>query len=110
MNLNNKTAVKIKEAREAKNISQQAMAKRLAMSDSAYSRLENGKVQITLNIVEKLSQELSVSITELLSLAVTETNNFTNSSIIAQRGTINLSLSGEDLEKIISIINAKEKL
>jgi transcriptional regulator with XRE-family HTH domain len=107
--MNSKTAVKIKEARIAKNISQNAIAKKLNMSDSAYSRLENGEVQITLTQIEKISQELSISITELLSLAVTETNNFTNSNIIAQRGNINFSLTMEDLEKIITLINANKK-
>lgn len=66
MNLNEKTALNIKEIRRGYNMSQTSMAKKLHISTSAYSRLENGEVQITLNILQHIAEILEVSIFELI--------------------------------------------
>jgi transcriptional regulator with XRE-family HTH domain len=69
MNLNQKTDVRIKEACELKNILQEQFAKAIAMSPSAYNRLENHETQITLNALEKIAKELNLNRTDLLQAA-----------------------------------------
>jgi transcriptional regulator with XRE-family HTH domain len=104
MNLNNKTALKIKEARESKNISQTALAKELSISGSAYSRLENGEVQITLNILELLAEKLDLQVVELLGINTSQVNHFNNGLAQSVSGTINITLPAEEFQKIYSKI------
>lgn len=56
MDLNELTAAKIKELRKELGISAEAMATDLGMSKTAFSQLENGKVDITLKRVEAISK------------------------------------------------------
>jgi transcriptional regulator with XRE-family HTH domain len=102
MTLNDKTAFNIKAAREDKNIKQAAFAKLLEMSASAYSRLENGEIQISLNVLHLISEKLNISIAELLELKGTQINNFKD-NYIAQTGgssTLNISLTPDEFQKI----------
>lgn len=68
MNLNKRTLIRIRKERERKNISQQAVAKQLHISVSAYSRLENGEVALTLDMIEKISHALLIPMAGLLDL------------------------------------------
>ncbi len=101
MTLNDKTALNIKSARESKNIKQASFAKSIDMSASAYSRLENGEIQIGLNALQLIAEKLNISIIELLGLASTHITNFKD-NMFAQGGgsTLNISLTPEEFQKI----------
>lgn len=106
MTINNKVALKIKEYRDFKNISQAALAKQLLMSNSAYSRLENGEIQITLTMLEKIAEKLNVTMLELLDFKSSQINNFNNNSF-AQSGnsTINITLTPDEFQKVYAEVN-----
>lgn len=66
---------KIKTARYMKNYTQEYMADLLKVSQKTYSNFENDKTEPTLSQLEKISEELEISILELLQDAVYITNN-----------------------------------
>lgn len=72
MELNKLVASRIREFREYRNISQKALAHKLRISISAYSRLESGNVQITLNILEKIANELSIPMSKIINIVTQE--------------------------------------
>jgi transcriptional regulator with XRE-family HTH domain len=111
MDINNKVATKIKEIRDHKNISQAAIAKQLEISTSAYSRLESGEVQITLNILEKISQLLEVNIVELLDLKNTQINYFNHNPFAHNMSTgctINICIPVDEVKEFITEIVSKK--
>ncbi len=61
------TTEKIKRLRRLLGLSQKEMAERLHMDQSAYSRLENGKVQLSVDRLRMLSAIFEVSAADLLS-------------------------------------------
>lgn len=97
MDLNNKVALKIKEIREKKNFSQLKFSKLVNMSNSAYSRIENGEVQITLNTLDKIAEKLSVPLLELLDFKSTQINHFNNNAFVQSgENTLNISLTPDE--------------
>lgn len=66
MNINHLTASRIREIRTEKGFTSEAVAKELKISKTAYSNLENGKVEITLNRIEKLAQIFNISVSEFI--------------------------------------------
>ncbi|TAG30296.1 MAG: XRE family transcriptional regulator [Sphingobacteriia bacterium] len=56
----------IRQLREQHNYTQAYVAKRLGMSQNAYSKIENAYTQLTVKHVKKLSKVLEVSILDLL--------------------------------------------
>ncbi len=109
MNINDQVAAKIKEIRESKNVSQATFAKQIGMSNSAYSRIESGEVQLTVVVLEQISEKLNVSIFELMDFKSTQVNNFNNNQFAQNGGnpTINISLPVEEFYKWVS--HMKEK-
>jgi transcriptional regulator with XRE-family HTH domain len=69
MNINELTASKIKELRKKAGISAEAVAADIAISKTAYSQLENGKVEITLTRLESLSKVLKMPIGAFLPIS-----------------------------------------
>lgn len=65
MNLNQLTASRIKELRQQLGITSESVAKDLQISKSAYSQLENGHVEITLQRIEALTEIFQVSLSEI---------------------------------------------
>ena len=61
-----KTGNLIKELRTEKGLTQKELAKKLNVSTAAVSKWENGKGFPDISILEKLSSELEISITELV--------------------------------------------
>jgi transcriptional regulator with XRE-family HTH domain len=108
MDLNQKTAIRIKEAREQRNISQEHFAKAIALSPSACSRLENGKTQITINTLDKIAKELKLSITELTQSNNHQNNTFTKSIVAQNNSSLNLNLTPDQFAKIYNIIKGEE--
>lgn len=77
---------KLKTLRDAK-MKQDDMATELNMSQSNYSKIENGEVALTLPVLEKIAKILAVSPIELLNIDKTSiqlnsnNNNGTNNSL-----------------------------
>ena len=52
---------KIKELREQKRISQEAMAEKLHITQSAYSKYESNQVQISVDMLLRVAEVLEIS-------------------------------------------------
>lgn len=66
MDANKKIAIKIKELRLQKGYSADYVASNLKISRTAYSQLENGKVEITFNRVEAIAEILQIPFTAFI--------------------------------------------
>jgi transcriptional regulator with XRE-family HTH domain len=56
----------IKQIRESKKITQEEVARKIGISQNAYSKIENNLTQLTINHVKQISLALNVSPLELL--------------------------------------------
>ncbi len=61
-----KPELKIKQIRELKNITQEFVAKELELSTRAYSKIESGETQLTINRLNEISAILKVDPIEIL--------------------------------------------
>lgn len=61
-----KPELKIKQLRELKNFTQEYMAGHLGISTRAYSKIETGETQLTLNRLNEISAVLGISPIEVL--------------------------------------------
>lgn len=66
MTINDKVAARIKELRESKHLLQKGVADLLALSESAYSRLEAGKTHINIDTIYRLSEIFECNISDIL--------------------------------------------
>ena len=57
---------KIKQIRELKNFTQEYMAQKLKLSTRAYSKIETGETQLTINRLNEISEVLEVQPMEIL--------------------------------------------
>lgn len=71
---------KIKHLRELRNFTQEFIAHSLGLSQRAYSSIENGKTQLTIERLKEITQILNVSIGDILDIEsqTTYNNNFNN--------------------------------
>ena len=58
--------IKIKQIRELKNITQEHIASELGLSTRAYSKIESGETQLTINRLNEISRILNIDPIELL--------------------------------------------
>lgn len=58
--------LKIKQIRELKNITQEHVANQLGLSTRAYSKIETGETQLTINRLNEISSALGVAPLEIL--------------------------------------------
>jgi transcriptional regulator with XRE-family HTH domain len=58
--------VKIKQIRELKNITQEHIANQLGLSTRAYSKIETGETQLTINRLNEISRILGIDPIEVL--------------------------------------------
>jgi transcriptional regulator with XRE-family HTH domain len=58
--------IKIKQIRELKNVSQEYVANQLGLSIRAYSKIETGETQLTINRLNEISKALGVDPIEVL--------------------------------------------
>lgn len=86
MNINQLTASKIREVRNRIGYTAEAMASSLGISKSAYSQLENGRIEITLTRIEAIANIFQVPMSELIP------NIQTNYNISNKKGTILLQI------------------
>ena len=56
----------LRKYRELRNYSQDYVARKMGISQNAYSKIENNSTQLTVNHVKQISQMLEVSIMDLL--------------------------------------------
>lgn len=66
MDLNKLTAAKIRETRKKSGLTAESVAHDLGISKPAYSRLENGHIEISMNKIEMLAHILNVPYSELI--------------------------------------------
>lgn len=102
MDINKKTALKIRELRENKSYTQQYMADNLGVSKNSYSLIELGKTKIHLELLAKISELLETPLDKILSLPDNNVQNNENSFVVTQNnsGTLYFSFSEEMLLKI----------
>lgn len=100
MNYNLLIAQRIKKVRTEKAFTQKYIAEALSLTENAYSRIENGHTQLTINNLFIIAQRLELSINELLSVAdSTVVNN--NSSLVmnnVNHGSLNINLTPEEFQ------------
>ncbi len=104
MNINQKTASKIKELRNQANLSQKVIAEELGIKESTYGRIENGYTELTVTNLFRIAELLDADVGELLGLrASTRINNDKNAMIISniQNGTVHIHLTGEELREML---------
>ena len=58
--------IKIKQIRELKNITQEYVAQKLGLSTRAYSKIESGETQLTINRLNEISEVLGIGSMEVL--------------------------------------------
>ena|SRR5690554_2447759 len=58
--------IKIKQIRELKNFTQEYMAQQLGLSTRAYSKIETGETQLTINRLNEISHILGITPVEVL--------------------------------------------
>lgn len=61
-----KPELKIKQLRELKNFTQEYMAQQLGLSTRAYSKIETGETQLTVNRLNEISHILGITPVEVL--------------------------------------------
>lgn len=112
MNINQLTASRIKEIRNEKGLTAEAVAKELQISKAAYSHLENGKVEITLNRVETLAQVFNVSISQIIPTVTTNTQIFNGNGGDSRNSHTSHTLinlltnSEENLDAVLRVIRS----
>lgn len=112
MNINHNEIVasRIKEIRIKKGVSQKNVADFIALSPNAYSRIENGFTQLTVQNLFLIADCLKVKVEEILEI---EKNVFNNEGAIfgAQKndGTLHISLSPKEFNEIYEILENKNR-
>lgn len=81
---------KIKQIRELKNFTQEYMAQNLGLSTRAYSKIETGETQLTINRLNEISAILGVQPMEVLGFDDKKVFNFYNSNYINNVKNINM--------------------
>ncbi|MCF8321671.1 MAG: helix-turn-helix domain-containing protein [Flavobacterium sp.] len=81
---------KIKQIRELKNFTQEYVAQKLGLSTRAYSKIETGETQLTINRLNEISAVLGIGPMEVLGFDDKKVFNFYNSNDINNIKNINL--------------------
>lgn len=104
--------LKIKQLRELKNFTQEYMAQQLGLSTRAYSKIETGETQLTVNRLNEISKILGITPVEVLGFDDKKVFNFYNSQDINNIKNINLpeKLIEQYEETIQSLKNQIETL
>jgi transcriptional regulator with XRE-family HTH domain len=84
------TEIKIKQIRELKNFTQEYVAQQLGLSTRAYSKIETGETQLTINRLNEISAILEVQPMEVLGFDDKKVFNFYNSNDINNVKNMNM--------------------
>ncbi|REG92270.1 helix-turn-helix protein [Flavobacterium aquicola] len=71
--------IKIKQIRELKNLTQEHISNELGLSVRAYSKIESGETQLTINRLKQISAILEIDPIEILGFNVKNIFNINNS-------------------------------
>jgi transcriptional regulator with XRE-family HTH domain len=82
--------IKIKQIRELKNFTQEYVAQQLGLSTRAYSKIETGETQLTINRLNEISGIFGVPPMEVLGFDDKKVFNFYNSNDINNVKNINM--------------------
>jgi transcriptional regulator with XRE-family HTH domain len=82
--------IKIKQIRELKNFTQEYVAQQLGLSTRAYSKIETGETQLTINRLNEISAILEVPPMEVLGFDDKKVFNFYNSNDINNVKNMNM--------------------
>jgi transcriptional regulator with XRE-family HTH domain len=82
--------IKIKQIRELKNFTQEYVAQQLGLSTRAYSKIETGETQLTINRLNEISAILEVQPMEVLGFDDKKVFNFYNSNDINNVKNMNM--------------------
>jgi len=109
MDINSLTANRIKELRIESGKSQEVIAKEMGLSKSAYERLENGKIDISLKSLELVAKYYNLNLSELVTQKNATSYHCENSQALAiQQGnnqTFNFNVSKEDIDKVVEVLS-----
>ncbi len=72
--------IKIKQIRELKNFTQEYVAQKLGLSTRAYSKIETGETQLTINRLNEISKVLEIEPMQLLGFDDKKIFNINNST------------------------------
>ena len=96
---------KIKNVREAKNLSQKEISNMVQMDQSQYSKIENGKTDPTTNTLEKIAKALGIELSELfISDTIFKDINSVNKTIMEKIRLIEM-LDEKEQTSIYNIID-----
>ncbi len=105
MNTNQLTATRIKEERLRLNYTQQSVADHLGMNISNYSRLENGKYEITIAKLEAIAEFFKVPLVNLINSTTSNNYHFNNCiGVNNGHGTLNQTFDQTQFTKSIELI------
>lgn len=90
---------KIRKIRENKNYTQEFMADSLHITQRAYSSIENGKTQLTIERLIEISKILETSVSEILGLDSNSIYNSFNNQGVKNQGNL-INFKQHDLEEI----------
>lgn len=98
MNENTIIANKIKALRLSKQLLQKDIAVMLNLSENAYSRIENGHTQLTIETLYRICERLQVDIAEVMDVSKKNIHN-TNSNIIFSQndGTFHVNITPTEI-------------
>lgn len=96
---NAQVVAKIKELRQQNNIGQQALATALGLTVAAYSRIESGKTQLTINNLFTIAEALGTDISRLLPFTASNNAHNHHSLVMTNfnQGQIHIDINAKEL-------------
>ncbi len=94
---------KIKELREAKGISQRALAALISMNQSQYSKIERGIVDPRISTIEKICSGLKISVSDFF---LTYKASKNHNSTLLEKVMLIEKLSPKDQSTIFSLVDS----
>ena len=109
--MNTKIGSRIRTLRNSKGVSQEEMADRLHISQSAYSRIETGESNNWVHLIDKLCLELQVKPEELFESEGLVQNNSDNASAVQNHTQHDTHITINQLsDKVIELYEDKIKM
>ncbi len=108
MDLNKQVSAKIQNIREEKKIKLAAVAQAIALSPSAYSRIEKGETQITIENLFKIAEALEVPVQQLLSLKDSQYFSGSHKGLVQQgnNASLTITLTNEQTQSLIDVLKS----
>lgn len=108
MELNKQVSTRIQQIREDKRIKLATVANAISLSSSAYSRIEKGETQITIENLYKIAEVLEVPVQQLLSLKDSQYFSGSHKGFVQQgnNSSLTISLSEEQAQAVIDALKS----